>query len=103
MITMTGPGDSVVNNPWSEVDPEIAGVLADAVWIGPHESVTAPPGRRPVHLLRRRFTQRPRSGHSNHLMITAHGIAEVFLNGFRVGDDELTPGFTAYRTGHASP
>lgn len=32
------------------------------------------------------------------LRITAHGIYEVFLNGLRIGDSELTPGFTAYRT-----
>ena len=31
------------------------------------------------------------------LHITAHGIYEAFLNGQRVGDAELTPGFTAYR------
>jgi hypothetical protein len=29
---------------------------------------------------------------------TAHGIYELFVNGVRVGDHELTPGFTAYRT-----
>ena len=31
------------------------------------------------------------------LRITAHGIYEAFVNGTRVGDHELTPGFTAYR------
>lgn len=31
------------------------------------------------------------------LYITAHGIYEAFLNGTRVGDAELTPGFTQYR------
>jgi alpha-L-rhamnosidase len=31
------------------------------------------------------------------LRITAHGVYEAFLNGERVGDHELTPGFTAYR------
>ncbi len=34
---------------------------------------------------------------SAHLHATAHGIYEAFLNGTRVGDCELTPGFTAYR------
>ena len=29
--------------------------------------------------------------------VTAHGLVEVFVNGHRVGDDELVPGFTAYR------
>ena len=31
------------------------------------------------------------------LYATAHGIYEAFLNGTRVGDAELTPGFTEYR------
>lgn len=31
------------------------------------------------------------------LFATAHGIYEAFLNGSRVGDHELTPGFTDYR------
>ena len=29
---------------------------------------------------------------------TAHGLYELFLDGERVGDQELTPGFTAYRS-----
>ena len=29
--------------------------------------------------------------------LTAHGIVEAFVNGARVGEDELLPGFTAYR------
>jgi alpha-L-rhamnosidase len=31
------------------------------------------------------------------LYATAHGLYEAFLNGVRVGDAELTPGFTEYR------
>jgi hypothetical protein len=31
------------------------------------------------------------------LHVTAHGIYEAFINGTRVGDEELRPGFTAYR------
>ncbi|MFM7684908.1 MAG: alpha-L-rhamnosidase N-terminal domain-containing protein, partial [Actinomycetota bacterium] len=31
------------------------------------------------------------------LRTTAHGVYEAFVNGERVGDIELTPGFTAYR------
>ena len=30
------------------------------------------------------------------LYVTAHGIYETFLNGRRVGDVELAPGFTSY-------
>lgn len=32
------------------------------------------------------------------LHLTAHGLVEAFLNGERVGNDELVPGFTAYRS-----
>jgi alpha-L-rhamnosidase len=32
------------------------------------------------------------------LHVTAHGIVEAFVNGARVGDVELAPGFTAYRS-----
>ena len=32
------------------------------------------------------------------LRATAHGIYEAFVNGARVGDQELTPGWTAYRS-----
>ena len=32
------------------------------------------------------------------LYATAHGLYEVFLGGVRVGDLELTPGFTQYDT-----
>lgn len=31
------------------------------------------------------------------LRLTAHGLVEPFVNGERVGDEELLPGFTAYR------
>ncbi|WP_062289494.1 alpha-L-rhamnosidase [Demequina phytophila] len=70
--------------------------LAAAAWIAPHEPVVAPAGERPAHLLRASFTVAPgRSPLS--LVATAHGVYEAFLNGARVGDDELEPGFTAYR------
>jgi alpha-L-rhamnosidase len=32
------------------------------------------------------------------LYVTAHGVYEFFVNGVRVGDGELTPGFTSYRS-----
>lgn len=61
-------------------------------WISPHEPVRAAAGHRPTHLLRGRFTG---SGAAT-LRITAHGVYEAFLNGVRVGDHELTPGYTEY-------
>ncbi|HEY5788493.1 MAG TPA: family 78 glycoside hydrolase catalytic domain [Microlunatus sp.] len=94
---MTESGDPVATDPWTDVDPEIAVALAAATWIGPDEAETPPPGLRPAYLLRRSFRHDRQPGHRSQLMITAHGIAEAFLNGVRVGDDELTPGFSAYR------
>ncbi|RSM44252.1 alpha-L-rhamnosidase [Amycolatopsis balhimycina DSM 5908] len=66
-----------------------------ASWIEPSEQDVPEPGSRPAHLFRRDFTV-PRAV-SARLYVTAHGIYEAFLNGERVGDLELTPGFTAYR------
>lgn len=49
----------------------------------------------PVWLLRGVATL-PAPASRARLHVTAHGIYEVFINGTRVGDLELTPGFTSY-------
>ena len=50
---------------------------------------------RPAPLLRYEFTvDRPIA--TARLHVTAHGLYEGFLNGARIGDAELTPGFTQY-------
>jgi alpha-L-rhamnosidase len=66
-----------------------------ADWIEPAEDVPAPPGERPAALLRHEFTV-DRPVVAARLHITAHGLYEGFLNGVRIGDAELTPGFTQY-------
>jgi alpha-L-rhamnosidase len=60
-----------------------------ARWIEPTEAERAP------HVLVKEFhlDAPPAFGR---LYATAHGIYECFLNGLRVGDFELTPGFTSY-------
>lgn len=63
-------------------------------WISPFEPERAPAGSRPTHLLRTTFDAAHTS--SATLSITAHGIYEAHLNGSRVGDHELTPGYTEY-------
>jgi alpha-L-rhamnosidase len=69
---------------WSEPARFEMGLLSPddwtARWIEPAEP-----------LLRTTFTGRP-----TRLHLTAHGIYEAFVNGERVGDAELTPGFTQY-------
>jgi alpha-L-rhamnosidase len=68
-----------------------------AEWVTPHEKPGGAPGNRPASLLRHEFdVDTPVT--SARLYTTAHGIYEVFLNSKRIGDAELTPGFTQYRT-----
>jgi alpha-L-rhamnosidase len=68
-----------------------------AHWIGPDEPDRQAPGERPAHLLRREL-ELPGPATRARAYATAHGIYELEINGVRVGDLELTPGFTAYRT-----
>lgn len=67
-----------------------------ADWIAPP---AAPPVQAwqpyPVWLLRGRVTLPGPAGQAR-LYVTAQGIYEFFINGIRVGDHELTPGFTSY-------
>ena len=66
-----------------------------ATWIRPAEDAPAAPGRRPAFELRG-VVRVAAPVERARLYATAHGLYEVFLNGRRVGDDELTPGFTQY-------
>jgi alpha-L-rhamnosidase len=68
-----------------------------ATWIEPDEVERRPPGERPAWLLRHEFTLGG-TAPAARLYATAHGIYETFLNGRRVGDLELSPGFTSYPT-----
>ncbi|RSM43174.1 alpha-L-rhamnosidase [Amycolatopsis balhimycina DSM 5908] len=66
-------------------------------WVTPGQDPGGSPGERPASLLRYEFdVDRPVV--SARLYATAHGVYEGFLNGERIGDAELTPGFTQYRT-----
>ena len=64
-------------------------------WIEPYEPVRAEAGTRPAHVLRHRFELDSVATNAR-LYATAHGCYETFLNGKRVGDVELAPGFSAY-------
>jgi alpha-L-rhamnosidase len=80
---------------WSEPAWFETGLLhpADwtARWIEPHER------ERSAHVLRSTF-QLPSTSDGARLYATAHGVYETFLNGHRVGDVELAPGYTSYPT-----
>ncbi len=77
-LGLLGPGD------WS------------ARWITPAEPERPPAGQRPAMFVRGEFGLGQPVVRAR-LYATAHGIYEAFLNGVRVGDAELTPGFTEYR------
>jgi alpha-L-rhamnosidase len=65
-----------------------------ARWVEPIEDERLQHGERPAYVLRSEFHVAERG--PARLYATAHGIYEVFLNGVRVGDVELAPGFTSY-------
>jgi alpha-L-rhamnosidase len=67
-----------------------------ARWIEPMEPEDGPDAQRPGYHLAGEFSIEGEVVSAS-LLATAHGVYEAFLNGSRVGDDELTPGFTAYR------
>ncbi|GCD89970.1 family 78 glycoside hydrolase catalytic domain [Nocardioides sp. LS1] len=84
---------------WSEETVLEAGLLEpgdwEAGWVRPAEDAIAEPGFRPVHLLRGELEiDKPVT--RARLYASAHGVYEPWLNGHRVGDIELAPGFTEY-------
>ncbi|GAA2695716.1 family 78 glycoside hydrolase catalytic domain [Actinoplanes palleronii] len=90
---------SLGESPWSEPCAVETGLLSpadwSARWIRPAEDSVAPAGQRPGHELRGEIVCAGPVG-SARLYATAHGLYEAFVNGVRVGDQELTPGFTQY-------
>lgn len=86
-------------SPWSERSWFETGLLRPedwtAEWIEPGRDPDGRPGERAAALLRVAFeVQRPVV--AARLYATAHGLYEAFLDGRRLGDAELTPGFTQY-------
>jgi alpha-L-rhamnosidase len=66
-----------------------------ASWVEPGKMPEGNKGHRPAALLRFEFdVERPVAAARLHA--TSHGIYEAILNGERVGDAELTPGYTQY-------
>ena len=80
----------------SSATTAMAAALASAQWISPFEPVVAPAGQRPAYELTGSFEW---AGAAPVVIYaTAHGIFEPFVNGVRVGNEELSPGFTSYRS-----
>jgi alpha-L-rhamnosidase len=84
---------------WSDPVVLESGLLAEddwtARWIGVAEDDQGAPGSRGAFWVRTSF-EVPPFGISR-LYITALGLYEAFIDGQRVGDAELTPGYTQYR------
>ncbi len=85
---------------WSAESSWEHGLLApgdwSAGWIAPVEADDVPPRQRPAYQLAGAVDIEGEVVRAR-LHATAHGVYEAFVNGRRVGDLELTPGFTAYR------
>ncbi len=88
---------------WSEPGSYEVGLLdpADwsaASWVSPRDD-SGEPGNRPAHMIRGTFELDMRPGVERaRAYVTGRGIYELFINGERVGDLELTPGSTQYRS-----
>jgi len=85
---------------WSEKSSWEMGLLDEtdwlAQWIEPVETEEArAQASHPAHLMRGSFSLSAPPARAR-AYVTAHGIYELFINGTRVGDLELTPGFTSY-------
>lgn len=84
---------------WSAPVPVSSGLLHEsdwtASWVGPDDAEPGPKGQRPAYWLRATF-ENARPG-ACRLHVTSLGLHEVWLNGERVGDAELAPGYTQYR------
>ena len=88
---------------WSAEDEFEAGLLSLSDWsarfIGSPETLESlpPVGHRPATYFQRTFSVRETPRRAR-IYATAQGIYELHLDGQRIGDLELTPGFTAYHT-----
>lgn len=91
-------GDDGTWSPWSEPSTVEAGLLSAEDWsaqpVGAGWDEVADTERRPARV-RRSFTVE-RSIRRARLYVTAHGLYEAEINGQRVGDHELSPGWTKY-------
>ncbi|MGN6446400.1 family 78 glycoside hydrolase catalytic domain [Amnibacterium sp.] len=94
-IEVRGEDGTTTASPWASVE---AGLLDAGEWtavmVGPEDGTDAAAARSP--LLRTGFDLPAGEVVQARLYATAHGLVEPWINGTRVGDHELTPGWTAY-------
>ncbi|KAF4291030.1 hypothetical protein V6000_007268 [Aspergillus fumigatus] len=88
---------------WSSPLVIEAGLLRSDDWSGcqliePSQPTETVPGKhRPVIFRRRLVLPEGAAAKRARLYITAHGIYEAHINGFRIGDQLLAPGWTSYQ------
>jgi alpha-L-rhamnosidase len=95
LIRVQAIGEDGTTTPWAEASLEVA-LLKPTDWScsmisGPAQDPAMP--KRPFRL---RKTFSAQSNKNARLYATAFGIYEVAINGHRVGDQLLTPGWTSY-------
>lgn len=94
-VEVVGEDGTAATSPWAPVE---AGLLEPGDWsavmIGPAPGTVAADARSPH--VRAEFDLPEGEIVRARLYATAHGLVEAWINGARVGDHELTPGWTAY-------
>ena len=89
-------GTDGTSSKWSEWAAVETGLLEASDWeallVGPVDDTIASP------LVRGSFEIRDAAIRRARIYATAHGVYELELNGVRVGDQELAPGWTAYES-----
>ncbi|WP_324643869.1 alpha-L-rhamnosidase [Pseudarthrobacter sp. LT1] len=97
----TGEDGAETATGWSQPMPVELGLLHatdwTAQWIGADEPEIPAAGERPGYAFTKTFTLEA-APQKARAYATAHGIYELFINGRRVGDQQLTPGSTSYNT-----
>ena len=91
-VRVTGEDSSVSD--WSDWAAVEAGLLEPVDWVA--RLVT--PGAGTPALLRHTAELRAKPVRSARVYVTAHGLYQLEIDGRRVGDDELAPGWTAYES-----
>ncbi len=84
-------------SPWSETAYWQMGLLKAGDWKAQWISVAVPEdSTRPSPMFRKEFSTKKKVAAAT-AYITAHGLYEAQINGQRIGQDYLTPGWTAYQ------
>ncbi len=82
-------------SPWSSTAIFEMGFLSKSDWQADWIAATPPNSGEPSPCFRKMFTV-TKTPVKARLYVTAHGVFETHINGRRVGDDYLTPGWTDY-------